>query len=65
MGTFRPKSKQGNTTNLNSSLFKEKGAVICTHNNNYTVYEANAPPTELPRQLSLLGQIKGIQVQPV
>ena len=63
----RHKSKQGNTTNMNisSSMENEKRAaqvrVRWDSNPWHTACEADALPTEIPRQLSWLGRIKAIQ----
>ena len=53
MGTVRSKSKQGNTTNLNISFSME--------NEKRAAQVGDALPTEVPRQLSWLIQIKAIQ----
>ena len=60
MGTARLKSKQGNTTNLNIffSMENETELLRCPQ---HTAYEEDAPPTEVPRQLSWLGRIEVIQ----
>ena len=66
METVRPKSKQGNTTNLNISfsMMKMKKELLRWDSNpRHTAYEADALPTELLRQLSWLGRIKAIQVK--
>ena len=57
------KSEQGNTTNMNISfsMEKEKELLRWDSNPQYTAYEADALPIELPRQLSWLGRIKAIQ----
>ena len=57
------KSKQGNTINLNISfsMENEKELLRWDLNPQHTAYEADALPTELPRQLSWLGRIKVIQ----
>ena len=59
--TVRHKSKQGNTTNLNIYFSNEKELLRWDSNPIHIAYEVNALPTELPRQLSWLGQIKAIQ----
>ena len=63
MGNVRPKSGQGNTTNLNFyfSIENKKELLRWGSNPRHTAYEADALPTELPRQLSWLGRIKAIQ----
>ena len=64
MCTVKP--KQGNTTNLNISFFNEKRAAQVGFKPTTigrTAHEADALPTELPRQLSWLGRIKAIQGQ--
>ena len=64
MGTVRPhKSKQGSTTNMNISFSMENKKELLRWDSNpqYTAYEADALPTELPRQLSCLGRIKAIR----
>ena len=50
--------RQYNTINLNSSHFKEKKLLRWDLKPRHMAYEADALPTELPRQLSWLGQIK-------
>ena len=61
MGTDRPKSMQGNTTNPNSSFSRENEKELLRWDSNpqHTAHEADALPTELSRQLSWLGRIKG------
>ena len=69
------KLKQGNTTHLNISFPNEKraaqvgfkpttycirGRLRWDSNPRHTAYEADALPTELPRQLSWLGRINGM-----
>ena len=64
MGTVRPKSKQGNTTNLNISFSmenKKRAAQVGFKLMTYYL-EADALPTELLKQLSWLGRIKAIRV---
>ena len=74
MGAVKPKSKQGNTTNLNSFSSNEKGELLRWDlNSQHTAYEADVLsnvlpdvlPTEQPRQFSWLDQIKAIEQQPV
>ena len=56
METVRPvrvhRSKQGNTTNLNISFSKENEKRAAQVGLEHTAYEADALPTELPRQLN-------------
>ena len=57
------KPKQGNTTNLNISFSmenEERAAQVGFKPTTYS-YEADALPTELPRQLSWLGRINAVQ----
>ena len=61
MGTLRPKTKQGNTTNLSISFLMKKELLRRDSNPRHTAYEVDALPTELPKQLSWLGPIKAIQ----
>ena len=63
MRTVRPKSKQGNTTNLTISFSMEMKKELLRWDSNprHTAYEVDALPTELSRQLSWLGRIKAIQ----
>ena len=49
MGTLKPKSEQGNTTDPNSSLFNEKRAAK-NLNSGHTAYVADALSTALQRQ---------------
>ena len=63
----RPRSKQGNTTNLDIfSMENEKELLRWDSNPRHTAYEAAALPAELPRQL-LAGSNQGNtrQGQPV
>ena len=62
----RPKSKQGYSTSLNIkfsfSMENERKKLLRWDSNpQHDAYEANALPTELPRQLSWLGRITAIQ----
>ena len=48
METVRLKSKQGNITNLNISFSNKKELLRWDSNPQYTAYEADILPTELP-----------------
>ena len=55
--------RPGNTTNLNIffSIENKKELLRWDSNPRHTAYEADALPTELPRQLCWLGRIKAVQ----
>ena len=52
---------QSNTTNLNISFSMEKELLRWELNPRHAAHKADALPTEVPKQLSWLGQIKAIQ----